>query len=218
MTHQHVQQVAKNTMAYLEKTVVAGMTAQEVADLAEAFMKEAGIETFWYYGIGAFVHIGADTIVSESGRVYKPSQRQIQETDIVTVDLSPCIGNLWGDYARTIIVGNRTEFKEGLLTEKLLHGKLIEIARPEMTFHDLYEKMNGYIKYLGYENLDFGGNLGHSIEIQKDHRIYIERDNHARLSSKTFFTFEPHIRKINSLYGFKREDIYYFEGSRLRPL
>ena len=72
------------------------------------------------------------------------------------------------------------------------------------TIHEASEN-NGYI------NLDFMGNLGHSIVKQKNDRIYIEKGNTTCLSDVSYFTFEPHISIIGSKYGYKRENIYYFK-------
>ena len=55
------------------------------------------------------------------------------------------------------------EWRDGLLMEKKLHDKLNETADPQTTFEDLYFKINKYINDMGYINLDFMGNLGHSI-------------------------------------------------------
>ena len=89
---------------------------------------------------------------------------------------------------------------------------------PQTTFEQLYFYMNKVIKKLGYINLDFLGNLGHSITKQKDDRIYIEEGNTVCLGNVSFFTFEPHISLVNSKYGYKREDIYYFENDELKEL
>ncbi len=62
------------------------------------------------------------------------------------------------------------------------------------------------------------GNLGHSIATDKADRIYIEKGNGAPLGSVKYFTFEPHIAVKNSKYGFKKENIYYFENDRLVEL
>lgn len=58
-------------------------------------------------------------------------------------------------------------------------------------------------------NFDFLGNLGHSIERRSGDRIYIEKGNKKKLSEVSYFTFEPHISKGNSEYGYKWENIYY---------
>ena len=93
-----------------------------------------------------------------------------------------------------------------------------EIVSPDMTFEELYYQMNDYIKDEGYINLDFMGNLGHSIVRQKDDRVYIEKGNNKKLGDVNFFTFEPHISVDGSKYGYKREDIYYFENGVLKKL
>lgn len=78
--------------------------------------------------------------------------------------------------------------------------------------------MNGVIKEKGFINLDFMGNLGHSIVRQKDDRIYIEKENQTCLGEVSFFTFEPHISVEGSKYGYKMENIYYFENGQLVEL
>jgi len=35
---------------------------------------------------------------------------------------------------------------------------------------------------------------------------------------QVFFTFEPHISVKGSKYGYKKENIYYFEGDELKEL
>ena len=102
--------------------------------------------------------------------------------------------------------------------EKYLHKTLIDIATPDMTFEELYCFMNDLIVKKGFLNLDFLGNLGHSIAKHKNDRIYTEKGNHKRLSDVEMFTFEPHISIPDSKYGYKREDIYYFDNGKLIKL
>ena len=79
----------------------------------------------------------------------------------------------------------------------------------------LFYYMNNLIRENGYVNLDFLGNLGHSIVRDKDKRIYIEKGNVAMLSEVEAFTFEPHISLPSGKYGYKKENIYGFEGEQL---
>lgn len=74
------------------------------------------------------------------------------------------------------------------------------------------------ISSLGYINLDFSGNFGHSIAKFKNNRIYIEKGNRKKLSSVKYFTFEPHVSRKNGSYGYKKEDIYFFNGNILERL
>ena len=227
--HQEVQQIAKEAMAYIEETIRPGMSPADVRRLAEEKMISLGADSFWYWDVGAFVFAGEETALSLSGREYRASDSPIGNDDIVTIDLSPKKEGVWGDYARTLILENglvagsieaveNTEWRNGLVTEQKLHQRLSEIALPEMTFEELYEDINRFIGECGYANLDFQGNLGHSLASERDGRIFIEKGNREKLSSAAYFTFEPHIGLPGSPFGYKHENIYYFENGRLREL
>lgn len=229
MDYQAVQKIAKDTINNIKAEIRSGMSLIEVRSLCENKMRELGADSFWYYDIGAFVFSGDETTISVSGREYSTSDRMIALDDIITIDLSPQVGNTWGDYARTVIIQNgkaaqsdeevqNAEWHAGLEAEKKLHKRMTEIVSPEMTFEELYYQMNEYICEEGYINLDFMGNLGHSIVRKKEDRIYIEKGNSAKLGDVHFFTFEPHISVSGSKYGYKRENIYYFDKDGIKEL
>ncbi len=229
MEYRDVQKIAKDTIRYIKGKIVPGMNLKEVRLLCEEKMLELGADSFWYYDIGAFVFAGDETTVSVSGRKYITSDRIIAADDIITIDLSPQAGDTWGDYARTIIMEDgkvvqsddqiqNPEWHSGVEMEKRLHARMMEIVRPDMEFEELYYEMNEYISGEGYRNLDFMGNLGHSIVRKKEDRIYIEKGNHTKLADAAFFTFEPHISVNGSKYGYKRENIYYFHQGEIREL
>ncbi|MDE5898697.1 MAG: M24 family metallopeptidase, partial [Treponemataceae bacterium] len=141
---------------------------------------------------------------------------------------SPQCGGVWGDFARTIVIESgraadceeiaSAEWKRGIAAEKMLHAEMCRFVSPRTTFAELHWHMNEAVVRSGFVNLDFKGNLGHSIARRKEERIYIEEGNGARLGDVPFFTFEPHIGAAGSPFGSKREDIYYFDGGELRRL
>ena len=204
------------------------MKLLDIRKLCEQKMLELGAVSFWYWDVGAFVFAGDETTVSVSGKQYVTSDRIINENDIVTIDLSPQNDNIWGDYARTIILENgvvvdkadvnNVEWRNGLQMEDGLHKELLEFANIETTFEELYYHINEIITENGFINLDFMGNLGHSIVKNKGDRVYIEKGNKQKLSDVDYFTFEPHISIPRSKYGYKKENIYYFEDSKLVEL
>lgn len=102
--------------------------------------------------------------------------------------------------------------------EAYLHEAMLCFVNENTTFEELFYYMNSQIKARGYVNLDFLGNLGLSIVKDKRHRIYIEKGNTEKLSAVEAFTFEPHISLPGSLYGFKKENIYGFNGGVLTKL
>ena len=229
MEHKEIQKIAKDAIEYIKTVIQPGMNLLDVRRMCEEKMLALGADSFWYHNIGAFVFSGEETVLSVSGRKYKTSNRLIQSNDIITLDLSPQRNNIWGDYARTVIIENgevvqniadigNAEWRSGLLMEEKLHNKLKEFATPATTFEELFYYMNSFISDNGYVNLDFLGNLGHSIVKNKIKRIYIEKGNRARLGDVEFFTFEPHIKKADGSFGYKKENIYYFNNGELKEL
>lgn len=229
MNHYEMQNIAKQTMKYIKKTIKPGMSLTDIRKVCENKMLELGAHSFWYYDIGAFVFAGDETAVSVSGKSYETSQRTICENDIITIDLSPQYKHIWGDYARTVIVENGSvvnnlddiqndEWRNGLKFEEQLHKTLFKFVNSETTFEDIYFYMNELIECNGYVNLDFNGNLGHTINRHKFQRSYIEKGNRKKISSVKFFTFEPHISIPDSIYGYKKENIYCFKDNRLAEL
>ena len=229
MDYKEVQQIARETIEYAKTFIKPRMNLLKVRKLCEQKMLGLGVDSFWYWDIGAFVFAGDETTVSVSGKQYVTSDRIIENNDIITIDLSPQAGNIWGDYARTIIVENgkvvedielikNMEWKSGLQMEEKLHAELLRFATKETTFEDSYYHMNEYIVENGFVNLDFMGNLGHSIVKSKGDRVYIEKENVMKLGDVKYFTFEPHIAFPDSKYGCKKENIYYFDEAGLVEL
>lgn len=226
MTIKDMQNLNRDTIAYISSIIETGMNLNQIRALCEKYLLAHGADSFWYWDVGAFVFCGKETAVSISGREYKTSDIKIEENDIITIDLSPQNNNIWGDYARTIIIENgnvvtevekiqNDEWRNGLIMEKHIHKAMQEYVTVDTTFEELYYHINKIIAEKGYVNLDFMGNLGHSIVMDKNDRIYIEKGNKAKLSSVKAFTFEPHISVANSLYGYKMENIYSFNNGKL---
>ncbi len=221
-----MQDLNRAAINYIAGTMRVGMNIRDIKALCENYLLENGADSFWYWDVGAFIFSGDETAVSVSGRDYMVTDRTVQENDIITIDLSPQKNNIWGDYARTLVFENgvlcnetdrikNDEWRRGLQMEEYLHKALIDMAAPDMTFEELYYFMNDLIVKKGFLNLDFLGNLGHSIVKNINDRIYIEKGNHKKLSDVEMFTFEPHISIPESKYGYKREDIYYFDNGKL---
>ena len=221
-----MQNLNRSAIKYAADTIEIGMSLSDIKELLENYLLENGADSFWYWDVGAFIFAGDETALSASGKDYKVADRVIQRNDIITIDLSPQRNDIWGDYARTLVFEDgvlcdeiekikKEEWRKGLQMEEYLHQTLIDVGTPDMTFEELYDYMNELIVNKGFLNLDFLGNLGHSIEKNKNDRIYTEKGNRKKLSDVAMFTFEPHISIPNSRYGYKKEDIYYFANGKL---
>ena len=224
--YREVQAITKAVLAKLGETITATDTERSIAARATKLLYAYGISQTWYHNCPAFVLLGSRSRLSISGRDYQPSSEKAGHTNLITVDLSPALEGVWGDCARSFFVEygrcveapSHPEFVRGAEAERKLHAGLRSFATPTTTFRELFEFSNEHIHSLGFENLDFQGNLGHSIETNLDERRYIELDDVDRLDSVTLFTFEPHIRELGGVWGFKHENIYCFCGDELKEL
>jgi Xaa-Pro aminopeptidase len=224
--HEKVQAIAKLVLARLGSTITSTDTERGIAQRAAAMLAKCGIVDTWYHACPALVLAGSRSCLSISGREYEPANEEIGTTTLITVDLSPSLQGVWGDCARTFFLEDgrcvteptNPEFRQGAEVERDLHAALKSFVTPSTTFEELYEFANARIQSLGFENLDFLGNFGHSIEMTRTERVYIEEGNREKLSSVEMFTFEPHVRAIGGSWGFKHEDVYYFRNDALRQL
>ena len=220
--HRSVQSIARLVLAEIPTHITAQDTEASIAMQAVELMTFHGIHATWYYDCPAFVLLGSRSQLSISGRDYVPSDELVGEFNLVTIDLSPSQGEIWGDCARTFCIENgrvtnapmSPEFQRGLRVEQILHAELREIAHPEMTCAALFDWANVRIKALGFRNLDFLGNVGHSITTRREERCFIEQGQQKCLGDLLCFTFEPHIAS-DDRWGFKHEEIYAFDADGL---
>ena len=221
-----VQDIALRVLRDIVPFIKSGNRECSVADACTQLLEQYGAKDCWYHDVPALVLVGERTTLSVSGTDYKPSDVAIGANDLVTIDLSPMVNGVWGDCARSYIVESgsvRPPEKSltlgyGIHTERELHALMKEIATPKTSMHELYSLIDQFIGTMGYKNLDFRGNLGHSIEKHLADRRYIEANNQTMLGDCTMFTFEPHICRTNDTWGFKMENIYYFENNKATPL
>lgn len=228
LKYSKVQSVARKVLNEIVFCINENSTEASISSDCVKLLIKYGITETWYYNVPALVLLGLRSCISISGKDYTPDNIETVGTDnLITIDLSPLDGSIWGDCARSYVFqkgkiadkNNYGEFSEGMKFQKKFHNKMKSFVSTETTFEELYFFANDLISSNGFENLDFLSNLGHSIEKEKTERIYIEKNNRRKLSSVNLFTFEPHIRQINGKWGFKHENIYYFDNNgRIKEL
>lgn len=219
MNYRDVQEVAKKVHSLLPQYIDNSSTEKSIADKAEQLLKSLGITGTWYHDVPALVLLGSRSCLSVSSKEYIPGEEKVGFFNLVTVDLSPLHGSIWGDCARSYVVEDGkvttspkyTLFIEGLDVLTQLHQEMLKFIHPDTKYSELYEFANNLLEEYRYDNLDFLKNLGHSIEKNLSDRCFIDKDCHEILGSSLFFTFEPHIRKKGDTWGFKHEEIYYFD-------
>jgi Xaa-Pro aminopeptidase len=219
--HRDAQDAAKAVLRELAEDIRAEDTEQSIATRAADALRKRGIRETWYYECPALVLLGSRSCTSVSGRHYQPSLEPVGQKNLVTIDLSPSHMGHWGDCARSFPVeeGRVTftpgdpAFVAGLSFVRGLQASMRSFVTPRTTFHELATWSAREIESRGFVNLDFRGNVGHSIARRREDRLYIEQGNHRPLADVSFFTFEPHVRATGGTWGFKHEDIFFFNAA-----
>lgn len=222
--YQRVQEAAKNTLREIQQFIKPGETEAAITEHCREIQHDFGVEGFWYKELPAVVLVGARTTLALSTTPYQPSDLQVQEQDLVTIDLNPEIAGYWGDYARGYYIEDgqtsrmprqNPAFIDGASLQQRLHQRMFDIARPDMTFDALYQDIHALIEQSGYEQLDY---LGHNIDRRQRKLSFMEPGAATRLGDVEMFTLEPHIRHRTAHLGYKHENMYYFVGDRLTEL
>lgn len=219
--YRDIQDRAKLVMTQLPHLLCADDTEHSIAEKAYQLLCAQGLRETWYYDCPALVLAGTRSCLSISGRQYQASQEKLGGKNLISIDLSPSKDGIWGDYSRSFAFefGNYVEqaktleYQNGLHFLKALHEEMLGWVKPNTSFHQLFQWANVRIRESGFVNLDFRSNVGHSLELERELRQYIQANNHQDLSSVNFFSFEPFVRIKGGHWGFKHEDIYYFDQS-----
>lgn len=225
--HRRVQDAAKSVLRQLAQEIGPEDNEQSIATRAVAALFSYGIHDTWYHDCPALVLLGSRSRLSVSGRDYRPALEAVGQENLVTIDLSPSHGSHWGDVARAFPIENGRvtlepsdpQLRAGLLFLHRLQSAMRTFVTPRTTFHELAVWTAQRLQAEGYSNLDFRGNAGHSIAAHRQDRLYIEEGNHRHLSEVGLFTFEPHVGTADGPWGFKHEEVFFFDADgRLEQL
>lgn len=225
--YRRAQAIARETLSAIGAFIRPGSSAWTLTTVCRRLMDERGATGYWWHDVPALILTGSHLRDSVEGDAYRPASAPIDTDDMVTIDLSPEIDGYWGDAARTFFLVDGEiaaaeqaglDQAEGMAAERALHAHLLKYALPSMTFRDLHAEMDSRVRLLGFENLDFRGNYGHSIGRDLGRRAFMDAHCDSRLDSVPLFTFEPHIARPGSKLAFKYEEIYRFAEGRLQLL
>jgi len=120
-------QVVAEVLQALREAVRPGVTTGELDALAEARIRAAGAEPAFkgYHGFPASLCASVNEEVIHG----IPSQRELREGDIVSLDIGAVLDGFYGDSAITVPVGRVSELAAQLLevTEEALHQAIAQV-------------------------------------------------------------------------------------------
>jgi methionyl aminopeptidase len=187
--------LAAQTLDYIEPFVQPGITTDALNTLCHNFVNDHGAISapLNYRGFPKSICTSVNHVVCHG----IPSDKKLQEGDIINIDVTPILDGWYGDSNRTFPVGKISIKAKRLMDttyECLMRG--IEVVKPGATLGDIGHAIQTLAENRGYsvvrEFCGHGiGRIFHDPHITVLH--YGQPGHGLRLEEGMFFTIEPMI-------------------------
>ncbi len=139
---EHAAKIADQGFEALRETVHVGMREYELAAEIEAVMHAAGAED----------NFGLIAAGSHNVAIRPPTDRRLEEGDVIIGEITPCYRGYLAQLCRTYILGEPTDIQRStydMLLAALVEGKTA--AKPGRPSAEIARAINGVIGAAGYE-------------------------------------------------------------------
>jgi len=214
--NKNIQIAVKSVLDKLPKYIDGSSSEKTIAFAVKNLLEMERRKFQWFHDIQICVSSGQDTKRSKTSKYCKPSNNKVGNSNLINVDLTSIDANCVGDCSRSYVIENanvviepETIFMaEGMNIAWQFHKKMKEFIADDTVFHDLFIFTNELLLEANFENLIINNNFGHSFSIAGEARSYIEKKNYNKISDFDFFSYNIHVCKKNSMWGFRYENIY----------
>ena len=199
--------IDKETLEFVGKKIRAGMTTKEVDELVYKFITSCGAypSELGYEGYPASSCVSVNEVVVHG----IPSDRIIEDGDIVSVDITAEKNGFHGDACRTFLIGDVSEEKRRLVkvTEECFF-KAIEGLQAGVPLYDIGYKVQTHAEANGYGVVRAltGHGIGRSMHEDPAVPNYGRRGTGMRLKEGMTICIEPMINMGTYKVDFNRED------------
>lgn len=198
--------IVKETLEFVGKNIRAGMTTKEVDELVYRYITSCGARpsSLGYCGYPASSCVSVNEVVVHG----IPSDRIIEDGDIVSVDITAEKNGYNGDAARTFLIGDVSEEKRRLVrvTEECFF-KAIEELKAGTPLYDIGYKVQTHAESHGYGVVR--ALVGHGIgrEMHEDPSVpnYGRKGTGMRLKAGMTICIEPMINMGTHKVVFERD-------------
>lgn len=187
--------ITDDCFKFLLEYIKVGMTEKQIARKIEEYYKENADG------------LSFDTIVASGENSSKPhavpSDRKIQEQDIITIDMGCKVNGYCSDMTRTIFVGGQTP------EQKRIYDLVLE--NQEKVLNEIYDGAiiknitKGLVTNFEDKGYDLIHALGHGVGLEIHEKPYINARNESTLKEDMVITDEPGIY-IPGNFGVRIED------------
>jgi methionyl aminopeptidase len=187
-----VNQLVAEILGELRAIVAPGATTQQIDELAERRVREAGAVPAFkgYHGYPATVCASVNEQVVHG----IPSKRPLVEGDVLSIDMGAQLDGFFGDCAVTVPVGRVSPDAAALLKvteEALLHG--IEVVKPGARVSDIGAAVQRHVEAHGFSVVrEFVGHgIGTSLHEEPQIANYGPGGRGPRLAEGMVLAIEP---------------------------
>jgi methionyl aminopeptidase len=149
--------IAADTLTYLDKYVRAGITTNEIDQLAFDFMQTKGAKSacLGYHGYPKYTCTSINEVVCHG----VPDETKLKDGDIINVDVTALIDGFFGDTSKMYMIGNVSpEAKDLVETAMLARDKGIEAITPKGRTGDIGFEIHKFVTRKGYTTVkEIGG-------------------------------------------------------------
>lgn len=150
--------IAADSLTYLDKYIKAGISTQEIDELANDYMLTRGAKSacIGYNGYPKYTCTSVNEVVCHG----LPSPSVIlQDGDIVNVDVTSWIDGFFGDTSKMYMIGNVSpEARDLVETAQMARDKGIEAITPNGYTGDIGFEINKFVTRKGYTTVkEIGG-------------------------------------------------------------
>ena len=188
-------EITDNCFSYILTYIEPGMTEKQIADEIEEYYKKRTDG------------LSFETIVASGENTSKPhavpTDRKIQENDIITIDMRCKVNGYCSDMTRTFFVGNVPEEIKPIYNLVLKNQiQTIEEMKDGASTRLLSKMVENDFKLNGYDLIH---SLGHGVGMEIHEAPYVSYRSDAQLKENMIVTDEPGIY-IPGKFGVRIED------------
>ena len=188
-------EITDNCFKYIISYIKPGMTEKQIADEIEEYYKQRTDG------------LAFDTIVASGENSAKPhavpSNRKIQEKDIITIDMGCKVNGYCSDMTRTIFVGEMTEEMKKIYDLVLKNQvQTLEQMKDGASTRMLTKMVQNDFRFYDYDLIH---SLGHGVGMEIHEAPYIGVSSDTPLKENMVVTDEPGIY-IPGNFGIRIED------------
>ena len=191
-------------------TIKPGQTERQVAWELEKAMREGGAESASF---DIIVAAGPNAALPH----HRPTERPLQESEPVVIDMGARYGGYCSDLSRTIILGRADEtFRRVYDTVRAAQETAMATVQAGMAAKDADGLARSIIQEAGYGE-NFGHSLGHGVGLAVHEFPGVGPQSSAALEDGMVFTVEPGIY-LSGWGGVRIEDVVTLENGKARVL